>query len=351
MATNIHLTISLITVGLFVIVKETYGSTYSMTIRMKGAVPTRPDDLQCTAVKLDPEESYIIKVDPHASRQTAHHMMVYGCKDLPNNKTVWDCHLSETHESENSVCRGGQREILYAWANDAPAKTLPEGVGIRVSGRTDIKYLVVQLHYASVFPEGVTDNSGVTLTLTHNRPPMQAGYLVLVNYGSIPPKQKAYYTESYCKYEEDFPIYPIGYRTHAHELGYVVSGYRVRDGKWMEIGRMSPQLPQMFYEVSNPGMEIKKGDELAARCTMNSMDRDDVTYFGATHHDEMCNFYLMYATYNQDVLTNIFCFKDADSYSWSENFPASDIPADASSLRGISESDKVLEHFHMTEMI
>ncbi|GFR70842.1 peptidyl-glycine alpha-amidating monooxygenase [Elysia marginata] len=86
--------------------------------------------------------------------------------------------------------------------------------------------------------------------------------------------------ESYCKYEGDYPIYPVGFRTHAHELGYAISGYRVRDGKWMEIGRMSPQLPQTFYTVSNPGMEIKQGDELASRCTMNSMAREDVTFIG-----------------------------------------------------------------------
>ncbi|KAK3756261.1 hypothetical protein RRG08_035321 [Elysia crispata] len=343
--------LSFLVTSIFVNVGVASETTYSLTIRMKDAVPTRPDDLQCTAVKLDPEESYIIKVDPHASKQTAHHMMVYGCKDIPNHHLVWDCHLSESKESENSVCRGGQREILFAWAMDAPAKSLPEGVGIRVSGTTDIKYMVVQLHYASIFPEGVTDSSGVTITLTHQRPPMQAGYLVLANDGYIPPKQQAYAVESYCMYTGDYPIYPIGYRTHSHELGYVTSGYRIRNGKWMEIGRMSPQLPQTFYEVSNPGMEIRQGDELASRCTMNSMNRDDVTYIGPTHHDEMCNFYIMYATYNQDVLSNLFCFKDAQAYSLTDNFPVADIPTDISSLKGISRAQKVLDHFHMSELM
>ncbi|GFR70839.1 peptidylglycine alpha-hydroxylating monooxygenase-like [Elysia marginata] len=186
------MTLSVLAAGLIVTAgAASPQSTYTLTIRMKDAVPARPDDLQCTALKLDPEESYIIKVDPHASKRTAHHMMVYGCKDIPNDKPVWDCYLGESHESENSVCRGGEREILFAWAMDAPAKSLPEGVGIRVSGATDIKYMVVQIHYASLFPDGVTDNSGVTLTMTNNRPPMQAGYLVLANVGIIPPKQEA----------------------------------------------------------------------------------------------------------------------------------------------------------------
>jgi len=39
------------------------------------------------------------------------------------------------------------KKIVYAWALDAPEKELPEGVGLRVGGDTDIQYLVLQLHY------------------------------------------------------------------------------------------------------------------------------------------------------------------------------------------------------------
>ncbi|GFO35718.1 peptidyl-glycine alpha-amidating monooxygenase [Plakobranchus ocellatus] len=339
----------LATASLYVSVCTAPGKTYSLTIRMKEAIPTRPDDLQCTSIKLDPEESYIIKVDPHASKQTAHHMMVFGCEEIDNNNPIWDCHAGESSGSNNSVCRGGERQILFAWAMDATSKSLPEGVGIRVSGETKINYIVVQLHYANVFPDGVTDNSGVTLTMTHHRPPMQAGYLVLYDVGPIPPHKKAVEVDSYCKYTRKYPIYPIGFRTHSHELGYVTSGYRIRDGKWTEIGRMSPQLPQTFYEVSNPGMEIKEGDELASRCTMNSVARDEVTVMGAGHHDEMCNFYIMYATYNQDPLKTELCTQVSQMFHLTDKFPAEDIPKDISSLKGIKGFEKVLVHFHMSK--
>ena len=33
-------------------------------------------------------------------------------------------------------------------------------------------------------------------------------------------------------------------------VGEVVSGYRVRDGEWNEIGRMSPQKPQVHYKLN-----------------------------------------------------------------------------------------------------
>jgi peptidylglycine monooxygenase len=53
--------------------------------------------------------------------------------------------------------------------------------------------------------------------------------------------------------------------------GLVNSGYRVRgindDQEWTEIGRRSPQLPQMFYPTQQD-VTIKQGDYVAAACTM-----------------------------------------------------------------------------------
>ncbi len=56
---------------------------------------------------------------------------------------------------------------------------------------------------------------------------------------------------------------PFAYRTHAHKLGKVISGYVIKNDesgnqKWTEIGRRSPLLPQMFYPTSN-NVTIKKG--------------------------------------------------------------------------------------------
>jgi len=38
---------------------------------------------------------------------------------------------------------------------------------------------------------------------------------------------------------------PLNRHLSALISGVVTSGYRVRDGEWTEIGRMSPQLPQV----------------------------------------------------------------------------------------------------------
>ena len=48
------------------------------------------------------------------------------------------------------VCRGGKQSIIYAWALDAPKLVLPKDVSFKLGGKTDIKYLVLQVHYANV---------------------------------------------------------------------------------------------------------------------------------------------------------------------------------------------------------
>ncbi|CAG5124087.1 unnamed protein product, partial [Candidula unifasciata] len=291
------------------------------------------------------------KFTPHASKSIAHHMMVYGCRVPGSNESSWVCDQGESDgNTPDTVCGDRDKKILFAWALDAPEKSLPEGVGIRVSGTTQINYMVVQLHYAKTFAPGVTDNSGITIGMTHNRPPQQVGYFVLGNWGNIPPQVADYRMDSACEFPLNYTIYPIGYRTHSHNLGFVTSGYRIRNGTWLQIGKMSPQRPQAFYNVNNPGMDIRHGDVLAGRCVMNSKSRLAITKIGSTNHDEMCNFYIMYSTYEQANLNTAFCFKDANNYSWLQTFKPEDVPKDTESLAGIQGAQEITEKFKSLEI-
>jgi peptidylglycine monooxygenase len=64
--------------------------------------------------------------------------------------------------------------------------------------------------------------------------------------------------------------------------GKVVSGYAVRQEDsgdvWQLIGKKNPLLPQMFYAVANRA-PLRRGDVLAARCTMNNTN-DHVVRIG-----------------------------------------------------------------------
>lgn len=77
--------------------------------------------------------------EPHASKHTAHHMLLYGCafpgfveRDTP--RVIWDCSEMAMDQDSGSdpglvkgqVCQGNP-EIIYAWAMDAPALQLPRG--------------------------------------------------------------------------------------------------------------------------------------------------------------------------------------------------------------------------------
>ncbi len=48
----------------------------------------------------------------------------------------------------SSVCKGLKQAVIYAWAMDAPKLTLPLDVAFKIGQETDVKYLVLQVHYA-----------------------------------------------------------------------------------------------------------------------------------------------------------------------------------------------------------
>lgn len=196
--------------------------------------------------------------------------------------------------------------------------TLPEGVGFKVGGDSNIQYLVLQVHYAHVdhFKDGRTDDSGVFLHYTKRRMPKLAGVLVLGTGGSIPPRSTTY-MDTACSIGEDKTIYPFAYRTHTHSLGKVVSGYLVRNNSkgqmnWLELGKRDPLTPQMFYTMNNKA-SATRGDIFAARCTMVST-RDRWTKIGATNEDEMCNFYIMYYVEKGEPLDMKYCFSMGPPY-------------------------------------
>lgn len=97
---------------------------------------------------------------------------------------------------------------------------------------------------------------------------------------------------------------PYAYWVHTHELGKVVSGYKVdkQTGTFTEIARWSHHLPQPVVLTSEAsdnyiGISIQSGDFLAARCTYNSSKVDSTVRWGRRRkEDEMCNLFIFYYT-------------------------------------------------------
>ncbi|XP_022671226.1 peptidylglycine alpha-hydroxylating monooxygenase-like isoform X2 [Varroa jacobsoni] len=278
------------------------------------------------------ETKYVVGFLPNATAHTAHHILVYGCsipgyhqRDTP--RAIWDCGEMTGGQSKYRrapVCADGS-QILYAWALDAPPLKLPKGVGFKVGGNSGVNFLILQVHYADVssFVNGNRDHSGISLEMVDGSSGVvkrRAGIYLLGTGGMLPAKRETH-LETACKIDEDVTMFPFAFRTHTHKLGLAVSGWKVaRDpsskrNQWTLIGKRNPQLPQMFYPLNEP-LKIKKGDVLAARCTMFNF-RDHTTFIGITNNDEMCNFYIMYYVDGDRILDEKYCFSAGyPSYDW-----------------------------------
>uniref|UniRef100_A0A8C1INI2 Peptidylglycine alpha-amidating monooxygenase n=1 Tax=Cyprinus carpio TaxID=7962 RepID=A0A8C1INI2_CYPCA len=251
---------------------------------------------------------------PHATMDTAHHMILYGCQTPYATQGYWDC------GKELGTCRD-QAKIMYAWARNAPPTKLPKDVGFKVGGDTRINYFVLQIHYGDVknFRDHHRDCSGLTLRMTSKQPFIAGMYLMMSVDTVIPPGKKVTNADIACTYPSS-PMYPFAFRTHTHSLGKVVSGYRVRNGQWTQIGRQSPLLPQAFYPVTNT-IDVRNGDILAARCVFTGEGRTTVTQIGGTSSDEMCNFYIMYYMDNTHAVPYMNCGDDGSSELF-QNIPS-----------------------------
>ncbi|XP_072439717.1 peptidyl-glycine alpha-amidating monooxygenase B isoform X2 [Chiloscyllium punctatum] len=294
---------------------------FKLDVRMPGVTPLMSDSYFCTFVPVPSgQKSYIVDFKPHASMETVHHMLLFGCSKPATNEDYWDC------GSSYATCLY-EAKIMYAWARNAPPTQLPTDVGFRVGGNTGINYIVLQVHYGDItaFRDNHKDCSGVTLQMTFRQQPLIAGiYLLMSHDAVIPPGEKVVNADIACLYKQA-TIHPFAFRTHTHQLGQVVSGYRVRDGKWTLIGRQSPQMPQAFYHLEHP-MDIKYGDTITARCVFTGKGRTTVTLIGGTSKDEMCNLYIMYYMDAKHAKPYAYCMQTGSPELFKQIPPEANIP-------------------------
>lgn len=254
---------------------------------------------------------------PNASATRVHHILIYGCarpgrflRDTPDY--VWECgemnaqddnSIAASPYEKGPICAVGDEIILFGWALDAPAITLPPNVGFKIGGNSGVNYLVLQVHYGhtGIFQQNpsLTDNSAIlldTVTNEDNSITKQAGIYLFYSLGYVPTGISKHMMQ--CAMGEDKVIHPFRFRTHTHKLGTKVGAYRWpadNPNNPMLIGEHDPQKPQMFYPVENNELVIRRGDRLTAYCDYNNT-RGHTVYIGATGNDEMCNFYMMYWT-------------------------------------------------------
>uniref|UniRef100_A0A8D3AFQ8 Peptidyl-glycine alpha-amidating monooxygenase n=1 Tax=Scophthalmus maximus TaxID=52904 RepID=A0A8D3AFQ8_SCOMX len=281
---------------------------FSVDVRMPGVVPERNGRSSSLTIQYLNHNAVSSSVDfiPHASMDTVHHMLLFGCQTPVSSKSYWDCgSVQGTCEDEAS--------IMYAWARNAPPTKLPKDVGFKVGKSSRMSNFVLQIHYGDV----------------GKYPSTSFCFSLLVTNGDVA-----------CDYTS-YPIYPFAFRTHTHHLGKVVSGYRIRGGKWSLIGRQSPQLPQAFYPA-NQEMDVKYGDTLAARCVFTGEGRTSKTYIGGTSDDEMCNFYIMYYMDSKHAIPYMNCMETGSEELFQR------IPAEANVPIAVAPGHSMMHMGHST---
>merc|ERR1712018_145643 len=102
----------------------------------------------CTGVATDPtKELYITGFEPKVSMDTAHHLMVIGCKNpkLGSQKhNLWNCGgtLGESNLDFGGSCQGGDMQILYMWSRNGTGVTFPQDSAMIIGGSSTIQLIV-----------------------------------------------------------------------------------------------------------------------------------------------------------------------------------------------------------------
>ena len=250
----------LLVVGLCLAGEPTKHATTSPTLDlvMPGAKPSMDDDYLCSAFDVSllsgaddkMSEVYVTGFVPSADANKAHHMLLYSCdQPLRQPGEVYDC-------LHHALCQGGQ-SIMFAWAKNAPPTTLPQGVSFTINP-AQRRYLVLQVHYAHKLAE--PDHTGLSLTYQVDPTKYTAGILLMLRGGlTIPANTPVVHGDVNCKLPSTTPLHMFAYRTHAHKLSPVITGYVYNEEghKYREIARGSPQWPQAFYPMKQVSIAEK----------------------------------------------------------------------------------------------
>eukprot|EP00462_Mataza_sp_D1_P026610 CAMPEP_0175129992 /NCGR_PEP_ID=MMETSP0087-20121206/5770_1 /TAXON_ID=136419 /ORGANISM="Unknown Unknown, Strain D1" /LENGTH=643 /DNA_ID=CAMNT_0016412183 /DNA_START=252 /DNA_END=2183 /DNA_ORIENTATION=+ len=246
-----------------------------------------PDTYMCTGIPVRQGISHVFSFDVIGGEHI-HHLILNVCRQPFKPSGAWEC------KSHGGACSNGQSVIVWAWALNAPAFTLPEGVGFEV-GRDSSKYFVVQIHYKNPAPLGLGATTGVRFVSKAGRPRLYAGMLLNVGIGfNIPPNTPNTPVILRCNYNLARTINLFHFRVHAHSLGAMVSGMHRKAGSAEEvvIARRTPQKPQQFNSMQTALLE--QGDSLSVKCEYDSSARSTWTGCGAESRLEMCNLYVMF---------------------------------------------------------
>ncbi|XP_033762778.1 peptidyl-glycine alpha-amidating monooxygenase A-like [Pecten maximus] len=304
-----------------------------------------PDKVQyaCISVPLKANE-YIVDFQPHSPSGGVHHMALYSCVEPYERHSVWEC-IDPKHVCKTATEKRG----VYAWNLGAPGWTLPSYTGIFTGNSSG--FLVFQIHGRHDLTQNHLDKYGsIALEFRTKRPPLDTVMKVYGSDGYIPANTLGFTTDVACTWDMSISAPIVGYALHTHDYGVAVSAYLIRNGTWIEIGRVDPRYSMVTYDTSVRNLHVHPGDTVAVRCTYDNHGTTDVQ-MGYKHSDEMCNMFFYYAIPHSFAETSTMtpCSNNAQDFHWEDVFD--NIPSLASDVSGDTDQNRYMKTHHLPRKI
>ncbi|XP_069134657.1 peptidyl-glycine alpha-amidating monooxygenase B-like isoform X2 [Argopecten irradians] len=308
-----------------------------LTLPLSTFVGENKVEYGCAAFPLEADE-YITEYLPIGERDDVHHITVGMCDEPYSDSAIWEC------VDPNHVCKNTKRVFLYSWTNGAPGWTLPKDTGIYTGDRA--RYFILQVHGRDDISDRVAEFAHMRLKIRTNKPRMAAAISLYNINGYIPPHVDKFTVDTACEWNRTAPAPILAYGLHTHSKGVALSGYIVRRGQWIEIGRGNPLYPLVMFDVTYKGLVLYPGDIVATRCTFRNTG-DTKVDIGYSHVQDMCNFFLYYGVNSNDIAgtKTLNCIGNTQDEGWQFD----NIPSDASEPGGDTDQLKYIRKYNMTK--
>ncbi|XP_028637873.1 DBH-like monooxygenase protein 2 [Grammomys surdaster] len=271
-------------------------------------IPEDDTTYACTFLPLPivSKKHHIFKFEPilvERNETMVHHILVYAC----GNSSVLPTGIGECYGSDPSfsLCS----HVVAGWAVGGLSYQVPDDVGISIGTPFDPQWIRLEIHYSNFqnLP-GIRDTSGMRLYYTSHLRKYDMGVLQLgisvfpIHF--IPPGAEAFLSYGLCKtdkFEEmnGAPVADIHVSAcllHTHLAGRSLQALQYRNGTQLQIVCKDFSYDfnlQESRDLPHP-VVIKPGDELLTECHYQTLDRDFMTFGGASTINEMCLVFFFY---------------------------------------------------------
>jgi hypothetical protein len=213
----------------------------------------------------------MVEIDPLVDRtDLVHHMVLYSIPWDARADGYFDC-----------LDMPASAFAIWAWAPGMGTFRTPAEAGIRTGKDSDIRYIVLQIHYDNpTLDSNQVDSTGVRVRMTTDLRANTAGFLFVgadTDQINIPPNESEWEIAGNCS-SADTRLMPynltvFAVATHAHLAGRLVWTELWRHGKFVEY-----LTPEYSYDFSDQKMirvskTIMPGDDLVTHCVYETTGR------------------------------------------------------------------------------